>query len=310
MNHAMNIAILNAQLFCLSACASMSTQDHPKNVDDLHANISMRAPELEKFEDDGPFDVASTKNFILALGVEKSLPVDIYRCRGTGKIPIAIIVHGNYSSKSAHARQAASLASWGFHVLVLELPNRSAWLDNSNKVYEVASFLHRWPGFLGESADGDRVLLVGHSFGGSAVTLAAGRGAPVSGLVLLDPAVVHPMVRKLMPRVTHPVVLLGADKRVFLAKGRESFHQKLGGDYLELSVIGATHDDAQSPSMFSRFSLGVDPFTDGVRHNFFSTAIVVSAISIASSGSLDLIKRVIQPAIELGSIEETHMKSR
>ena len=59
----------------------------------------------------------------------------------------------------------------------------------------------------------DQILLVGHSFGGSASIIAAAKGARVRGLILLDPAVVHNKVVRQMRRVKVPVILIGADKK-------------------------------------------------------------------------------------------------
>ena len=294
--------------FLNSACVSPKGHQQAEPVEQFQEKIGLISPDLLRFDEMGPFPVETTRNFPLSMALNEVTSVDVYRCIGRGKIPIVLMIHGNYSSKSAHSAQAALLSSWGFDVVTLEVPNRDEWLKNGKKVAELSLFLHSWPGFLGANADGERILLVGHSFGGSAVTLAAANGAPISGLILLDPAVVHPKVRDAMTKVNVPTVLLGADKDIFLARGRENFHKRMGGEFFEITVVGATHDDAQSPSMFSRSTFGVDPFTDEHRHQVFSSAIVASAISIATTGTLDTLRMVVGPSLDRGMIEQTHNK--
>ena len=56
--------------------------------------------------------------------------------------------------------------------------------------------IHAWPKLLDEKIDHEKIILVGHSFGGSAISIAVGKGAPAAGLILLDPALISKGVKK------------------------------------------------------------------------------------------------------------------
>lgn len=257
---------------------------------------------LGRFEVDGPFEVSERKDVMMSISAYERREVDVYQTRALGRSPVVVITHGNYSGKSAHADQARRLASWGFHVVVLELPNRDQWIENGRRIFELTHFLRAWPRFLGDGADSKRIILVGHSFGGSAVTLAAAQGAPVVGVILLDPAVVHTSVEFAMTRISQSAVLLGADTRIFNARNRNSFRKRWGGEFVEIAVVNATHDDAQGPSMFSKFALGVDPFTDNSQRRTFVSAIVSASISLANAGNLEHFSRDVGQSLKQGKI--------
>src|SRR5690606_36893860 len=155
--------------------------------------------------------------------------------------------------------QAERIASWGMHALVLQLPNEGRWICNGATIYKLVEYL-RDGSNINPRIDRSRIILAGHSFGGSAITIAAGMGAPVLGLILLDRAVVHEQVKTYLIKLTLPVMLLGADRTVFRSRKRRYFYQYPRGDVREVSVRGATHDDAQFPSMFALHAYGEDPY--------------------------------------------------
>lgn len=295
-------------LALLFACQTTPQVSESRSVNDIHLRLSVLSNSFERFKGDGPFLIEEDRDTVIALSADERREVDLYRTRASGFAPIVIISHGNYSGKRAHAAQARRLASWGFHVVVLELPNRDQWLDNGRRIFDLANFFQRWPRFLGSNVDGSRILLVGHSFGGSAATLAAAQGAPIMGVILLDPAVVHPTVTAAMERVRLPAVLLGADMKRFVARGRSLFRKRWSGEFAELSVIGATHDDAQGPSMYSNFTLGVDPFTDNAQRSLFKASLVSAAVSIANSGNLEQFRRDVTPETKVGQIGDLIFK--
>lgn len=292
----------------LTSCATRETSTERRTVNDIHLRLSMMPPSFERYQIDGPFEVEEKKDILLSISTEEQRDVDIYRTRASGNAPIVVISHGNFSGKKAHRDQARRLASWGFHVVILELPNRNEWIENGRKIYDLALFLRKWPKFLGDNVDAEKIILVGHSFGGSAVTLAASQGAPNIGLILLDPAVVHPSVAKAMEQVQTPGVLLGSDLRVFVARGRSLFKKKWGSEFAEISIKGATHDDAQGPSMFSSYTLGVDPFTDDIQRGLFKASIVSAAISIANSGNLEQFRRDLTAMQRTGAISPVQFR--
>lgn len=288
---------------------SKSSFDRSLAASKIIDNVVLIEPELNRFEDAGPFPVTSRLDRELTLDLDSGIVVDHFFAKSVDKLPIIIISHGNFSNKRAHRAQARHLASWGFHVISVESPNRDQWLENGSRLKKLADMLYGFPKMLGSNADRSRIIFVGHSFGGSAAILAAGDGAPVMGAVLLDPAVVHPKVVEAMKKVAIPVALLGSDKRVFLARGRARFLKNISGEMLEVSVPQSTHDDAQGPSVFSQAALGVDPFTSTNKQAVFRSILTVSVIGIASSGTLDFSAKLLSKASENGTLHDFKYRS-
>lgn len=292
-----------------NGCKTISTTNESRTVEDIHLRLAVLPGGLERFNAEGPFGWTEKQDLKLSTSVEEQREVDVYLTNGRGKAPIVLISHGNFSGKRAHAEQARRLATWGFHVIVLELPNREQWLENGKRIFDLVQFMNRWPKFLGSNADPHNIILVGHSFGGSAATLAIGQGAPVTGAVLLDPAVVHPSVKKAMTNAAVPAVLFGSDPKLFIARGRKTFLKNWGSEFMELTIKGATHDDAQGPSMFSHYALGVDPFTDDKQRSLFTASLVSAAISLATSGNFAQLRRDVNISIDDGGIEKVTYRS-
>ncbi|HNA62973.1 MAG TPA: alpha/beta fold hydrolase, partial [Rhabdochlamydiaceae bacterium] len=136
---------------------------------------------------------------------------------------------------------------------------------------QFVKIVHDSSHLIGRFADAERIILIGHSFGGSAVALAASYGAPVAGIILLDPAIVHENVKKRLRKVNVPIFLVGADKKVFLARERSAFRKFTSDEFCEISIIGATHDDAQDPSMYAQNTFGgFDPYTHPEKRALFN----------------------------------------
>jgi dienelactone hydrolase len=300
--------------FCLvlvlvGCVGSKSAFDRSLAASKIIDNVVLLEPELDRFEDAGPLPVTARLDRELTLDLENGLVVDHFFAKSMDKLPIIIISHGNFSNKRAHRAQARHLASWGFHVVSVESPNRDQWLENGSRLKKLADMLYGFPKMLGTNVDRSRIIFVGHSFGGSAAILATGNGAPVMGVVLLDPAVVHTKVIEAMKKVEIPVALLGSDKRVFLARGRSRFLKNIPGEMLEVSVPQSTHDDAQGPSVFSQAALGIDPFTSTDKQAVFRSMLTVSVIGIASSGTLDFSAKLFSNAAKHGLLDDFKYRS-
>ncbi len=276
----------------------------------VHSKIIALEPELTRFSGKGPFFVTEKIGRELSVDIDNTMVIDHFYAESPDKLPVVLITHGNYSSRNAHNAQARLLASWGFHVVVSDLPNRNQWLENSKRLKNLAELLYRLPGVLGPNADNSRMILVGHSFGGSASIVAASRGAPVMGVVLLDPALVHKQVINDMKSLDLPVVLLGADKSVFTSRGRDRFWKNIGGEIVEISVPSATHDDAQGPSMFARSALGVDPFTSKGNQKIFRSVLTVAVLGIATSGTLDFPFSIFEREEQSGVLTDVKFRSK
>lgn len=296
----------------VSACASPGKRtaydDYPVSFPEMLRMLSKDKAHLSVFERLGPFETRTRPNITIPLGNGETLTGDFVAPKGDIEAPLAIIVHGNQSQKEAHRYQALRLASYGIYALTVQVPSRGQWIENGALIERLTRALRADPKLLHPYADTTRMVLIGHSFGGSAITVAASRGAPVKGLVLLDPAVYNTEVMKAMRAVTQPVMLLGADQDVFHSRKRQLFYRHMGGEIAELSVVGATHDDAQHPSMYALSAYGLDPYTSAARQELFSAAITASVLSLASTGKLDYAWKAFADALEHGDLKDARRR--
>ncbi|NRA43370.1 MAG: alpha/beta hydrolase [Oligoflexales bacterium] len=263
--------------------------------------------ELEAFYAQGPFSFREFLDFNITISPKHRVNTDFFRTSNRFNPALAVIVHGNGYNKFAHRVQAERIASWGFHCLVLNLPNRNYWLENGKKIKRLISLIRSYPRLLARNINPNRIYLIGHSFGGSASVLATGYGAPVRGLILLDPAMVHDSVKDALPRVSVPSVILGADKRVFKSKRRSQFFQHIGGPIAEVSIIGATHTDAQYPSIH-KVHWGFDLVTNRHIQNRFLGALIASLFSLTSSDRLEFAWYLFRKEIKKGHMKKARVK--
>lgn len=282
-----------AFLTLASACVEgpKDVRDHfevaPVTFAELTAELMKREPSLADFDQEGPFKYDVRVNRVFRVTKTDTLVTDVAIPRYRSRAPLVIVSHGNHSRKEAHRSQIQRLASYGFYAVAVQLPNTGQWMENGTLIAKLARKFARRPKLIDPNVDTSRIILAGHSFGGSAITVAAGQGAPVAGLVLLDPAVASMKLPLYMKKVDVPVMLIGADMSLFRSRKRRLFDRHMGGEFAEVSVRGATHDDAQGPSMFSLTTFGFDPYTSEERQRTFAAAITASAFSIAATGTLD-----------------------
>ncbi len=229
----------------------------------------------------GPFEFDEVEDFHISISPKMTIIADYYMPRDftENRSPLAIFVHGNRSYKEAHTDQAKHLASWGFHTLSLNLPNTNQWIKNSEYIKQLTDLIHNYPKILSNNINPSHIILIGHSFGGSAVSLAVSEKSPVKGLILLDPALYKRRISQLFKEIEVPTILLGADKKIFKSKHREQFFENFSGDFLEVTIPGSTHNDAQSPSL-GKINFGIDFTTDSSRQKDFIRAITISAFSL------------------------------
>jgi predicted dienelactone hydrolase len=158
------------------------------NPAELQRDLLSRKPDVAQFKLRGPFAVIERRDLEIPLPSGLTVEADLYLCAAARKAPLVIVLHGYDNAKQDHAFQAMHLASWGMHGIAIDLPNRGPWIANGRTLAKLVDAIHRTPQLVDGRIDADKIILVGHSFGATAVAAALGEGAPAMGSVLLDPA--------------------------------------------------------------------------------------------------------------------------
>jgi dienelactone hydrolase len=288
-------------LMVMAGCARMPdtgvTELRPATITELRTHIKTHKPDLEQFRVRGPFEVAERPDFELRLSPKERFAADLYLTAVPEKAPLVIILHGYDGWKEAHHYQALHLASWGMHAVALQLAQRSQWTRNGRNLARIVQAIKRSPEIIDKRIDVDRIYLVGHSFGATSVAIALAEGAPAAGGILLDPAGIGKDLPNYLRQVKVPVMLLGADRRVFTARNRDFFYRFVPSNVVEVSIRGATHEDALYPA--SAASPEDMPATEEMQITFVS-AITAAAFSLANTGSLDYAWASLNDALTSG----------
>jgi pimeloyl-ACP methyl ester carboxylesterase len=272
---------------CARSPGTGQTSLKPDTVAELRTYLLDHPADLELFRLRGPFAVAVHNDHELRLSPTERIDADLYLAAPAEKLPLVIFLHGYDSSKEAHAHQALHAASWGMHSLSVQLPNKGSWAANGRTLARIVAFIHRAPDVLGKRVDVDRIILVGHSFGGSAVAVALAEGARAAGGVLLDPAAVGRDLPKSLQKIDKPVMVLGADEDMSYARNRDFFYRFIRSSVAEVSIRGATHEDAQYPSEHALRNGGIDPGTTEESQITFVAALTAAAFGLSATGTFD-----------------------
>jgi pimeloyl-ACP methyl ester carboxylesterase len=239
-------------LLVIGGCARMpnivKTQLRPKSLLELEGYVLNNRPTLDLFRQSGPFEVQRHDNREIMLSAAERFDTDWFVSGHAQNAPLVVFVHGHGNSKDSHAYQALHVASWGMHALTLQLPPEGPWLDNGKALVRIVDFIQRQPEAFGVRFDVNRIVLVGHSFGGAAVAIALADKARVAGGILLDPATYGRNLPNYLRRIDVPVLVLGADERVSSAVNRNYFFGFIRSGVTEVSVADASHEDAQFPA--------------------------------------------------------------
>ena len=231
---------------------------------------------VHQFRLRGPFAVTTRNGETLRLSAKERIPMDLYLSSESRSAPLVILLHGYNNTRADHAYQGMHLATWGMNSIVLQLPNRGSWINNGRTLARVVDHLRKRPSEF-PNVDLNRIVLVGHSFGASAVAYALAQGAAATGAVLLDPASFGAALPAALARIGRPVIVLGADEDIFPARGRELFFRHIRSNVGELSIRNAGHEDAQ----FRLSDSGREEQLD------FLSALTAGIISISSTGQLE-----------------------
>jgi len=277
------ILILVALLVLVSGCARLPNIDRtllkPKSFGELEGYLLNHRADLDLFRLLGPFSVATQNNYQLHLSPTELIDADLYFSAHAEKAPLVIFLHGHGSSKESHTFQAMHVASWGLHSLALQLPSEGPWINNGKMLARIVNLIHRRAEGFDSRVDVSKIILVGHSFGGAAVAIALAEGAKAAGGILLDPAGVGRDLPNYLRRIRAPLLLLGADERVFTAIDRDFFFRFTRSGISEVSIKGAAHEDAQFPA---GFALGTEEL-----QITFASAITAASFSLSLNRKFD-----------------------
>ena len=187
------------------------------------------------------------------------------------------------------------------HAVSVQLPGRGPWINNGRTLARVVSLIHKSPQLIDSRIDVNKIILVGHSFGATAVGAALAGGAPASGAILLDPAAIGRDLPTLLRRVDRPIMIIGGDDELYSTRNREYFFRYTRGSVAEVSVKDAIHEDAQYPSDFALKNGGVDPNTTEELQITFVSALTAAAMSLAATGGFDYAWTSFSPAFDNGT---------
>ena len=305
------ILLAIAWLTLAGGCARVPTTEvttlKAASLPELQTYLLNHKADLEQFRLRGPFAVATRENHELRLSPTERINTDLYLAAPSEKAPLVIFLHGHDSSKEDHAYQAMHLATWGMHCLALQLPNNGPWVNNGKLLARIVSLVQRSPEIIDRRIDANKIVLVGHSFGGAAVTVALAEGARAAGGILLDPAADSKELPGFLKKVSSPVMVLGADEEVFEALNRSYFYRFIRSGIAEISVRDATHEDAQYPSELAKTS-GFDSPTSEELQLTFVSALTSAAFSLAATGKLEYAWTSFGNALENGKLINARKK--
>jgi len=233
------------------------------------------------------------ENEALYIDRKHTITVDLAIPKNKLNAPIVLVLHGNHSRKEAHRNHILELAKSGFIGMALQFKNSGQWYQNGRLLARTIPRLKDGISIGGNIIKGNDIILVGHSFGGYASVVAAGTYQQVNGSILLDPAMFNKRGPSYLSKIASPTIIIGADKRIFRSRKRDLFFKKLVDRKIEFSVLSATHDDAQNPSMFAISSYGIDPYTSEKNQELITNLIVEGAHALVRKNGLITFKHKI-----------------
>jgi pimeloyl-ACP methyl ester carboxylesterase len=275
---------------------------------ELQRYLLSRKPDVAQFRLRGPFAVIERRGLEISLAVDLKVEADLYVCRAARKAPLVLVVHGQDNSKQNHAFQAMHLASWGMHSLAIDLPNRGPWIANGRTLAKLVDAVHRTPQLVDERIDADKIILVGHSFGATAVAAALGEGVPAVGGVFLDPAAIGRQLPQLLKRITVPVMVVGADEDIWPTRNRGQFYRFIPAAVGEISIRDAVHEDGQYPQAHTLRAFEDKPDDTEDAQITFVSALTASAFGLAATGAIDYAWNSFENALNNGAFFNARRK--
>jgi dienelactone hydrolase len=257
------------------------------NPAELQNYLLSHKPDASQFRLRGPFAVTEERDLEIHLPAGPDLTADLFLCATAVKAPLVIVLHGQDNTKDDHTFQAMHVASWGMHGMALQLPNQGPWVANGRTLASLVRAIQRSPQIVSGRIDPSRIILVGHSFGATAVSAALGEGAPALGGILLDPAGIGRELPGLLRRIHAPVMVIGADEDIWPTRNRSYFFRFIPGGVGEVSIRDAVHEDAQYPAEHTLRMFHDRPMATEEAQISFVSALTAAAFSLASTGGID-----------------------
>ena len=276
------------------------TQIKAANPAELQRYLLSRKPDLAQFRSGGPFAVIERRDLAVPLVSGLTVEADLYLCAAPRKAPLVIVLHGLDNSKEDHAFQAMHLASWGMHSLAIDLPSRGPWIANGRTLARLVDTIQRTPRLVDEHIDADKIILVGHSLGATAVAAALGDGAPAVAGVLLDPAGIGRQLPQFLKRISVPVMVIGADEDIWPTRNRGHFFRFIPTAIGEISIRDTVHEDAQYPNEYTLRAFEDQPDDTEEAQIAFVSALTASAFGLAATGSIDYAWNSFEDALKNG----------
>jgi dienelactone hydrolase len=265
-------------------------------------------PDVAQFRLRGPFAVIARRDLEIRLPSGPTVEADVYLCAPAPKAPLVIVLHGYDNSKQDHTFQAMHLASWGMHGMVIDLPKHGPWIANGRTLKRLVDAIHRTPQLVDGSIDADKIILVGHSFGATAIATALGEGAPALGSVLLDPAGIGRQLRQLLQRITVPVMVIGADEDIQSTRNRGQFYRFIPRAVGDISIRNTVHEDAQYPNKHTLRAFDENPDATEEAQLAFVSALTASAFGLAATGGIDYAWKSFENSFKMGTFFNARRK--
>lgn len=187
-----------------------------------------------------------------------SIPVTVYYPTDPGgPFPVLAVVHGAGRTGAYMAEMARTLASRGFVALVPSIPCTPISCDHAANARQIRALLE-WgvAQSAGTSApiaglvDGERRGVIGHSWGGLAVFLAAQGHPEIDAVVTLDPNDDSGIAAAAAPTMTQPSAHLMAQVMgaCNATNWKDTVFPSTPSPHMRLVVTGAGHCDVEDPT--------------------------------------------------------------
>ena len=179
-----------------------------------------------------------------------------YPTGATAPMPVVAVVHGSSRTGANMAEMARTLASRGFVALVPNMPCNFVACDHAANARQIRALLDWGVARSAEAAspiaglvDGERRGVIGHSYGGLAVFLAAQGHPEIDAVVVLDGQDDTGVAAAAAPTLTQPTAHVLAED-VGACNGsnwKDTVYPLTPAPHMRVVVTGSAHCDAEEP---------------------------------------------------------------